>query len=150
MKQIAVIGSGTMGNGIAHVFAQHGYQITLVDIQDQALEKALSVISKNLDRQIKKELITKNDKQETLARISISTDISTGVSNADLVVEAAAEELDLKISIFQQLDEHAPPPCILASNTSSISITKIASAIAQINESPVMMVHGETIFQLLN
>jgi len=128
MKQIAVIGSGTMGNGIAHVFAQNGYQVALIDIQRSALDKALSVISKNLDRQIKKELITKNDKNQILNRISTHTDISVGVVNADLVVEAATENIDLKISIFQQLDEHAPPSCILASNTSSISITKIASA----------------------
>jgi 3-hydroxybutyryl-CoA dehydrogenase len=128
MKQIAVIGSGTMGNGIAHVFAQNGYQVTLVDIQVQALEQALAVISKNLDRQIKKELITEHDKEGTLARISTTSDISAGVSNADLVVEAATENLDLKLSIFQQMDEHAPPAGILASNTSSISITKIASA----------------------
>ena len=128
MKQIAVIGSGTMGNGIAHVFAQHGYQVSLVDIQEKALESALSVISKNLDRQINKELITKNDKDQTLARIKTFTDISSGVSKADLVVEAASENLDLKISIFKQLDEQAPSSCILASNTSSISITKIAAA----------------------
>jgi len=128
MKQIAVIGSGTMGNGIAHVFAQNGYQVSLVDIQVQALEQALSVISNNLDRQIKKKLITEHDKEGTLARISTTSDISAGVSNADLVVEAATEDLDIKISIFQQMDEHAPPACILASNTSSISITKIASA----------------------
>lgn len=128
MKQIAVIGSGTMGNGIAHVFAQNGYQIALIDIQQNALNKALSVISKNLDRQINKELIIKNDKDRILDRISTHTDISVGVANADLVVEAATENLDLKISIFQQLDECAPPSCILASNTSSISITKIASA----------------------
>ena len=127
MKQIAVIGSGTMGNGIAHVFAQNGYQVSLVDIQEKALESALSIISKNLDRQIEKELITDQDKNETLARIGTSTNISTGVSKADLVVEAASENLELKISIFQQLDEHAPPSCILASNTSSISITKIAA-----------------------
>lgn len=131
MKQIAVIGSGTMGNGIAHVFAQNGCQVSLVDIQVQALEQALSVISKNLDRQIKKELISEHEKEETLARISTTSDISAGVSNADLVVEAATEDLDLKISIFQQMDEHAPPACILASNTSSISITRIASATAR-------------------
>ena len=127
MKQIAVIGSGTMGNGIAHVFAQNGYQVSLVDIQEKALESALSIISKNLDRQINKKLITKNDKDQTLDRIRTFTDISTGVSKADLVVEAASENLELKISIFQQLDEHAPPSCLLASNTSSISITKIAA-----------------------
>ena len=127
MKQIAVIGSGTMGNGIAHVFAQNGYQVSLVDIQEKALESALSIISKNLDRQINKKLITKNDKDQTLDRIRTFTDISTGVSKADLVVEAASENLELKISIFQQLDEHAPPSCLIASNTSSISITKIAA-----------------------
>jgi len=131
MKQIAVIGSGTMGNGIAHVFAQNGCQVSLVDIQVQALEQALSVISNNLDRQIKKKLITEHDKEGTLARISTTSDISAGVSNADLVVEAATEDLDIKISIFQQMDEHAPPACILASNTSSISITRIASATAR-------------------
>ena len=120
-----------MGNGIAHVFAQNGCQVSLVDIQVQALEQALSVISKNLDRQIKKELISEHEKEETLARISTTSDISAGVSNADLVVEAATEDLDIKISIFQQMDEHAPPACILASNTSSISITRIASATAR-------------------
>ena len=127
MNNIAIIGSGTMGNGIAHVFAQTGYSINLVDISTEALEKALATIGKNLDRQIKKELITPEDKENTLNNISIYTTIEKGVKEADLVVEAATEKVDLKLSIFQELDRLCQEGCILASNTSSISITKIAA-----------------------
>jgi len=116
-----------MGNGIAHVFAQTGYSINLVDISTEALEKALATIGKNLDRQIKKELITPEDKENTLNNISIYTTIEKGVKEADLVVEAATEKVDLKLSIFQELDRLCQEGCILASNTSSISITKIAA-----------------------
>ena len=128
MKQIAVIGSGTMGNGIAHVFAQHGFAVSLVDIDQAALDKALNTISKNLERQIKKELITDSDKQLTLGRINTTTDLVQGVSDADLVVEAASESLEVKTALFSQLDQLTPATCVLASNTSSISITKMASA----------------------
>ncbi len=127
MKNIAVVGSGTMGNGIAHVFAQHGYKVALIDISEQALEKGLSTIGKNLDRQIKKELITESDKKETLDNISTFSDMEKGVQSADLVVEAATENVDLKLKIFADLDKFSPPETILATNTSSISITHIAS-----------------------
>ena len=127
MKNIAVIGAGTMGNGIAHVFAQFGYNVNLIDISDAALEKGISKISKNLDRQVSKEIITDEDKIQILGRINTITDLGKGVSNSDLVVEAATENIDLKLKIFQQIDENAPEGCILSTNTSSISITKIAS-----------------------
>ncbi|MDH3711321.1 MAG: 3-hydroxybutyryl-CoA dehydrogenase [Cyclobacteriaceae bacterium] len=127
MNNITVIGSGTMGNGIAHVFAQSGFQVSLVDIQQEALDKALTTIGKNLDRQIKKELIDEAAKVETLSRISTSTDLKAGVSAADLVVEAATENVEIKLQIFRELDAHAPEPCVLASNTSSISITQIGA-----------------------
>ncbi len=127
MNNIAVIGSGTMGNGIAHVFAQNGYQVTLLDISQDALDRALLTIDKNLERQISKELISPEEKLSTLGNITTATDISSGVKNADLIVEAATENLNLKLDIFRQLDANAPEHCILASNTSSISITKIAS-----------------------
>jgi len=127
MNNIAVIGSGTMGNGIAHVFAQNGYQVSLIDISQDALDKALSTIGKNLERQISKELISSEDKLSTLGNITTATQISSGVKNADLIIEAATENLNLKLDIFRQLDTNAPEHCILASNTSSISITKIAS-----------------------
>ena len=127
MNNITVIGSGTMGNGIAHVFAQNGFQVSLVDIQEDALEKALATIGKNLDRQIKKELIDETAKVETLARISTHSDLDAGASAADLVVEAATENTEVKLNIFRELDKHAPKSCILASNTSSISITQIAA-----------------------
>ena len=117
-----------MGNGIAHVFAQKGHSVILVDRSDEALERALSTIDKNLGRLVAKEKITEEVKATTLANISTSTDLASAVSNADLVVEAATENVDLKLKIFEELDENAPSNCILATNTSSISITKIAAA----------------------
>jgi 3-hydroxybutyryl-CoA dehydrogenase len=128
MKNVTVIGSGTMGNGIAHVFAQNGFNVTLVDIAAPALEKALATISKNLDRQVAKGTLTEQDKQDTLGRITTQTDLKTGVASAELVVEAATENVDLKLRIFADMDAHAPENAILATNTSSISITKIAAA----------------------
>lgn len=116
-----------MGNGIAHVFAQFGYEVNLIDVSQDALDRALKTITKNLDRQVAKEKITEADKNATIERIQTLTDIPSGVSDRELVVEAATENVDLKLKIFQQLDEHAPEGCILASNTSSISITKIAA-----------------------
>jgi 3-hydroxybutyryl-CoA dehydrogenase len=127
MKNIAVIGAGTMGNGIAHTFAQFGFKVALIDVSDAALEKGLATISKNLDRMVAKGTITEGDKAATLSNITKFTDLKSGVNNADLVVEAATENMDLKLKIFKELDEFAPSNCILASNTSSISITKIAS-----------------------
>jgi len=127
MKNITVIGAGTMGNGIAHVFAQSGYQVNLVDISQEALDKALAKISKNLDRMIAKEKISDADKSNTMGNISTSTDLKSGVSQADLVVEAATENIDLKLKIFKDIDEATSDNCILATNTSSISITKIAA-----------------------
>ncbi len=127
MKSIAVIGSGTMGNGIAHVFAQYGYQVSLIDISQGQLEKAISTISKNMDRQVTKGTLTEEEKTKSIARITLHTDLAEGVKCADLVVEAATENLELKLDIFRQLDLYAPGEAILASNTSSISITKIAS-----------------------
>ncbi len=127
MKNITVIGSGTMGNGIAHVFAQFGFDVTLVDISKEALAKGIQTISKNLDRQVTKGAITADDKSATLARINPITDLALGVKNAELVVEAATENVDLKLKIFREIDANAPSSCILASNTSSISITKIAA-----------------------
>lgn len=128
MKKVAVIGSGTMGNGIAHVFAQNGFDVSLIDISEDALKKALATIEKNMDRQIKKELITEADKQTALARITTVTKIEEGAKDADLVVEAATENETIKLDIFRQLDEVCPPNAILSSNTSSISITKIGAA----------------------
>ena len=127
MKNIAVIGSGTMGNGIAHVFAQNGFKVSLIDISEKALQKALATIEKNLDRLLAKEKIDETTKANTLANLTTFTDTSKGVANADLVVEAATENVELKLSIFKQLDEIAKADCILATNTSSISITKIAA-----------------------
>jgi len=128
IKNISVIGAGTMGNGIAHVFAQSGFSVTLVDVSSAQLEKALNTIAKNLDRQVGKGTITEEQKKSTLNNISTESSLNTGVSKADLVVEAATENTELKLKIFSQIDEAAPADCILASNTSSISITKIASA----------------------
>jgi len=127
MQNISVIGAGTMGNGIAHVFAQKGFTVTLIDNQPTQLEKALKTIARNLDRQISKGALTEQDKQSTLGDITTATTLAEGVAKADLVVEAATENVDLKLNIFRQLDEHAPQSAILASNTSSISITRIAS-----------------------
>ena len=125
---IAVIGAGTMGNGIAHVFAQNGFSVTLVDISQEQLDKAVATIGKNFDRQIAKGTHTEESKQIALGNLKTLTTIAEGVKNADLVVEAATENIDLKLKIFKQLDEAAHEGCILASNTSSISITKIAAA----------------------
>jgi 3-hydroxybutyryl-CoA dehydrogenase len=127
MKNIAVIGAGTMGNGIAHVFAQNGFNVQLIDLSEAQLEKAVATISKNLDRQVAKGTLTEEQKAQTLANLNTSNSIENGVSNAELVVEAATENVDLKLKIFQTIDANAPANCILASNTSSISITKIAS-----------------------
>ena len=127
MNNITVIGSGTMGNGIAHTFAQHGFKVNLVDVNTQALDKAMASITKNLERQLSKGVITDAIKTATLNNISTYTDMASAIKSADLVVEAATENIDLKLSIFKQLDELCPAETILASNTSSISITKIAS-----------------------
>lgn len=128
MKNISVIGAGTMGNGIAHVFAQNDFSVTLVDVSAAQLEKALATIDKNLERQVAKGTLTTEQKQTALANLSTQTDLATGVAVADLVIEAATENADIKLKIFQQLDAAAPAGAILASNTSSISITKIAAA----------------------
>jgi 3-hydroxybutyryl-CoA dehydrogenase len=128
MNKIAVIGAGTMGNGIAHVFAQKGYQVNLIDISEESLNKGLATIAKNLDRMIAKEKISENDKTETLARITSFTNITEGVSEVSLAIEAATENKDLKLKIFKELDAACSPETILASNTSSISITQIAAA----------------------
>ena len=127
MKNISVIGSGTMGNGIAHVFAQNGYHVNLIDINEGALGKAMATIEKNLDRQIDKGLIDNDLKQATLARIITNTNLKETILDSDLVIEAATERLDLKLKIFSEMDTYAPQNCILASNTSSISITQLAS-----------------------
>jgi 3-hydroxybutyryl-CoA dehydrogenase len=127
MKNITVIGAGTMGNGIAHVFAQSGFNVNLFDISADALERAVATIGKNMDRQVAKELITESQKSESLERLTTGTDLKISVANADLVVEAATENTDIKFKLFKDLDEMAPAHCILASNTSSISITKIAA-----------------------
>jgi 3-hydroxybutyryl-CoA dehydrogenase len=128
MKNISVIGSGTMGNGIAHVFAQFGFEVSLVDIKSEYLEKAMVTISKNLDRQVSKGTLTESEKLESLGRITPFTDLKLGVQHADLVVEAATENLPLKLDLFQKIDQFSNSEAILATNTSSISITKIAAA----------------------
>ena len=127
MKNITIIGSGTMGNGIAHTFAQFGYQVNLVDINIDALGRAIATITKNLERQIAKGTLTEEAKNLALANITTITDLQAGVENADLIVEAATENIELKLKIFKDLDQFAKPEAILASNTSSISITQIAS-----------------------
>ena len=127
MENIAVIGAGTMGNGIAHVFAQNNFPVALIDVSQPALDKALATIGKNLDRQIKKEIITEEAKTQTLSNISTFTELGSGVKNADLVIEAATENPDIKAQIFKQLDNDTQPEAVLATNTSSISITQIAS-----------------------
>ncbi|RPI69656.1 MAG: 3-hydroxybutyryl-CoA dehydrogenase [Ignavibacteriae bacterium] len=126
ISNITVIGGGTMGNGIAHVAAQSGYNVTLVDINDAAIARAIDTITKNLDRQVKKEAITEADKNTTLGRIATSTDLTAGTANADLVIEAASERMEIKQQIFKTLDSVCKPGAILASNTSSISITELA------------------------
>jgi 3-hydroxybutyryl-CoA dehydrogenase len=126
-KNISIIGAGTMGNGIAHVFAQYGFTVTLIDVSEAQLAKAIATITKNLERQVTKGSISEAEKIQTLANISTENNIEAGVKNAALVVEAATENSDLKLKIFKQIDEFAPTTAILASNTSSISITKIAS-----------------------
>ena len=128
IQQVAVIGAGTMGNGIAHVFAQNGFSVRLIDVNNAQLEKAIQTITKNLDRQVSKGTLTEDQKKSALSNIQVFNDVNAGVSNAELVVEAATENTALKLKIFQELDSYAPQNCILATNTSSISITKIASA----------------------
>jgi 3-hydroxybutyryl-CoA dehydrogenase len=127
MQKIAVIGSGTMGNGIAHVFAQNGYQVNLIDISEKSLEKAIATITKNLDRMVAKERITAETKDAALNNIKTYTNTIDGVRDRDLVIEAATENVDIKLDIFRTIDKNAPENCILATNTSSISITKIAA-----------------------
>jgi 3-hydroxybutyryl-CoA dehydrogenase len=127
MKNIAIIGSGTMGNGIAHTFAQHGFNVALVDVDPQALDRAMQTITSNLDRQVKKEVISEKLKDDTLKNITVFTDLKTAVANADLIIEAATENQDIKLNLFKQLSEFCKADAILASNTSSISITKITS-----------------------
>jgi 3-hydroxybutyryl-CoA dehydrogenase len=127
MQKISVIGAGTMGNGIAHVFAQTGFSVTLIDVQAAQLEKAVATISKNMDRQVAKGTLTEAQKQQALSNLTTTTDLAVGVQAASLVVEAATENTELKLKIFQQMDAAAPADCILATNTSSISITKIAA-----------------------
>lgn len=128
MKNISVIGAGTMGNGIAHTFALSGYNVSLIDLSQDRLDQGIKTIESNLERQVKKEKISTETKQKTLGRIESFTDLKQGISSADLVVEAATENLDLKLRIFQDMDTHAPSDAILATNTSSISITHIAGA----------------------
>jgi 3-hydroxybutyryl-CoA dehydrogenase len=127
IKNVTVIGSGTMGNGICHVFAQAGFKVNMMDINQAAMDKALITIAKNMDRQIAKAAMTEDAKAAALANISTYTDMASAVKDADLVVEAATENIDLKLKIFKQLDEFSPEKTILASNTSSISLTRIAS-----------------------
>ena len=127
MKNVAVIGAGTMGNGIAHTFAQSGFKVQLIDISEASLKKGMETITKNLDRMVAKEAITETQKQETLANITTFTDVTEGVEYASLVVEAATENIDLKLKIFKQLDKDCSDDTILATNTSSISITQIAA-----------------------
>jgi 3-hydroxybutyryl-CoA dehydrogenase len=127
LKNITVIGSGTMGNGISHVFAQCGFNVSMMDINQAALDKALATIGKNMDRLVAKGTLTEDAKQQSIGRITTYTDMAEAVKNADLVVEAASENIDLKLNIFRQLDQHCPEHCILATNTSSISLTRIGS-----------------------
>jgi 3-hydroxybutyryl-CoA dehydrogenase len=127
MKNIAVIGSGTMGNGIAHVFAQHDYKVSLIDISEEALKKGLAAIEKNLGRQVEKGTISEGQKKQALANLTPTTSIKEGVADTELVIEAATENVDLKLKIFKDISDNTKPNTILATNTSSISITKIAS-----------------------
>ena len=128
MKKIAVIGAGTMGNGIAHVFAQNGFEVNLIDTQSAALDKAMQTIAKNLDRQVAKSIINEEAKQATLTKIICYTNLKEGVQDRDLVIEAATENRKIKIAIFSEMDQYTNPSCILATNTSSISITQLAEA----------------------
>jgi 3-hydroxybutyryl-CoA dehydrogenase len=134
MKKVAVIGAGTMGNGIAHVFAEHGFTVSLIDVNAAQLEKALGTIQKNFDRQIAKGTVTEQQKQQAVANITTYTDMAAGLAGVELVVEAATENTELKLKIFTQLDALAAPDAILATNTSSISITKIAAATKRPNK----------------
>jgi 3-hydroxybutyryl-CoA dehydrogenase len=127
MKKIAVIGAGTMGNGIAHVFAQYGFSVALIDVSPEQLQKALATITKNFDRQVTKGVVSAEQKDQALSRITTFSQLQEGVKDADLVVEAATENVDIKLKIFRDMDAYAPQQAILATNTSSISITKIAS-----------------------
>ncbi|MFN2440505.1 MAG: 3-hydroxyacyl-CoA dehydrogenase family protein, partial [Chitinophagaceae bacterium] len=127
MEKVAVIGAGTMGNGIAHVFAQTGFKVSLIDVSQDQLNKAIATITKNFDRQVAKGAATEEIKTKALKYIQTNTSLAAGVKDAELVIEAATENVDLKLNIFKQIDEQAPPNCILATNTSSISITKIAA-----------------------
>ena len=127
MKNVAVIGAGTMGNGIAHTFAQSGFKVQLIDISEASLKRGMDTIAKNLDRMVSKEKITEEDKAETLGNITTFTNITEGVEYASLVVGAATENIDLKLNIFRELDEACPEDTILATNTSSISITQIGA-----------------------
>jgi 3-hydroxybutyryl-CoA dehydrogenase len=131
IKNVSVIGAGTMGNGIVHVFAQNGFTVTLTDLKIENIEWAINTITKNFDRQIAKGIITEEEKKTALNNITTTTDLTTGVKNAELVIEAATENTELKLKIFKQLDEAAPQGCILATNTSSISITKIGAVTAR-------------------
>ncbi len=127
IKTVTVIGAGTMGNGISHVFAQNGFKVNLIDVSRSSLDKSSDLIAKNLERQLSKGIISQGIKQQSLKNITIHTSVAAGVKAAELVIEAATENIDLKLKIFKELDETAPANCILATNTSSISITKIAS-----------------------
>lgn len=128
MKKIAVIGAGTMGNGIAHVFAQNGFEVNLIDMQTAALDKAMQTIAKNLDRQVAKAVMNEADKQKALTQITCFTNLKEGVKDRDLVIEAATENSAIKLAIFAEIDQATSANCILASNTSSISITQLANA----------------------
>lgn len=134
MKTIGIIGAGTMGNGIAHTFAQYGYQVSLIDVNEESLKKAITTITTNLDRIIAKGKLTESDKTSTLSKIKTFTKLEQAVVNCDLVVEAATENMEVKLHIFRQLDQLCPEQTILASNTSSISITKIASVTKRANK----------------
>ncbi len=127
IKNVTVIGAGTMGNGICHVFANHGYNVSMMDVSQEAMNKAMATIAKNMDRQIAKQMMTEAEKEASLGRIATYTEMSEALKDADLVVEAATENIDLKMKIFESIDAHAPEKCILATNTSSISITRIAA-----------------------
>jgi 3-hydroxybutyryl-CoA dehydrogenase len=138
MKNICVIGAGTMGNGIAHIFAQSGYQVHLHDVKEEMLTSAVATIEKNMIRQIKKELISEDDKAKALQRLRTSVDLPESVANADLVIEAATEDFEIKKQLFQQIDNTSPSECVLATNTSSISITQLA-AVTQRREQVIGM-----------